>query len=73
MIVTKVQKYHRIHIKIVAKFIFGLAKSYLVKKSKQIEKIGRFRKPFCKIIGRCGENVGKMWGKSYIKMAYRCL
>ena len=68
-ILTKVQKYHRIHIKIVAKFIFGLAKSYLVKNPKQIEKIVRFRKTFCKIIVRCGENVGEIGYKNSLQVS----
>ena len=51
------------------KFIFGLAKSYLVKKPKQIEKIGRFRKTFCKIIVRCGENVGKIGYKNGLQVS----
>ena len=33
------------------------------------EYVNAVLKTFCKIIVRCGE----MWGKSYIKMAYRCL
>ena len=52
-----------------AKFIFELAKSYLVKNPKQIEKNGRFRKTFCKIIVRCGENVGKILYKNGLQVS----
>ena len=32
-------------------------------------KIGRFRKTFCKIIGRCGENVGKILYKNGLQVS----
>lgn len=33
------------------------------------EEIGRFRKTFCKIIGRCGENVGKILYKNGLQVS----
>ena len=37
--------------------------------AQKIEKIGRFRKTFCKIIVRCGENVGKILYKNGLQVS----
>ena len=37
--------------------------------AQEIEKIGSFRKTFCKIIGRCGENVGKILYKNGLQVS----
>ena len=37
--------------------------------AQEVEKIGSFRKTFCKIIGRCGENVGKIGYKNGLQVS----
>ena len=54
---------------IIRKLCKDIEISYLVEMTQEVEKIGSFRKTCCKIIGRCGENVGKILYKNGLQMS----
>ena len=54
---------------IIGKLCKDIEISYLVEMAQEVEKNGSFRKTFCKIIVRCGENVGKILYKNGLQVS----
>ena len=54
---------------IIGKLCKDIEISYLVEMAQEVEKIDSSRKTFCKIIGRCGENVGKIGYKNGLQVS----
>ena len=52
-----------------AEFSLRVRNLDFVEMAQEVEKNGRFRKAFCKIIGRCGENVGKILYKNGLQVS----